>query len=188
EFLPVVAGVWFGERQISCKRLAILQQPAGPGLADYPLVPTADLLAKGNEVGAGLLRTRHQAGEMRFAIADDAAVQGLERTDLRRREAALLFLVGAALRQVGSRIEAALPRVVDQSVLQSVRGVAFVVDGLRDPLQLRRRNRRRAQRACLPNSHQDAVGEVEDRCSDHDAVEVAGKTLSRDQSLASAGR
>ena len=61
----------------------------------------------------------------------------VDRRRLCRREAVLRIGTGAACRHVARRVEAARTRVVNQSILETVDGVARVHHLLRDQEQLR---------------------------------------------------
>ena len=83
------------------------------------------------------LAARHVTPHERLSLAARAAIDLVDRRRLRRREAVRRIGAGAACRHVARRVEAARARVVNQSILETVDGVALVHHLLRDQEQLR---------------------------------------------------
>ena len=94
----------------------------------------------------------------------------------------------AAGRHVTRRVEAARARVVDETVLETVNGVALVHDFLCNQRQHRGRDRRLGQRLLVPHRADGEAGLIDPRRVGDDAVEVVGITLRLEQALTAAVR
>jgi hypothetical protein len=136
---------------------------------------------------AGDLGADRPAGKEVGAVSAHRRVDGLERGDLRRGEAAVVRFA-AAPRQVGRGIEPARARIIDDAVLDAVGRVALRVHRIGEQAKLGGRDRRGGERALDGAVADHRSRKVEHRRAGDDAVEVVREALRLDQALPAAGR
>ena len=166
-------------RQIEVGGLAIRLR------ADNHIHPAA-ATAPTEQTGHYRLAAWHVAWEERLAVAHGAAIDLRDRCCLRAREAVRAIGACAADGNVTSRIEVALPWIIDQTVFQAIDRIALRHYFVGDQCQLGRRDRRFAERLLIPHRANREARLIDPRRVGHNAIEILGETLRLNQALASA--
>ncbi len=159
--------VWFvwSERQILEKGLGETLADRRPGIGDDPVRPPAMYFGPERLTG----KEGRPAG-------DRPAIDGLQGRDFIGGHAGFAGGLGTTWK-VTSRVEVTTPWVVDQAVLESVDRVTVLVHGLSHLRDGGFTWRRVREGLVVPDVGHLGIGEVQDRRTGNDAVEVGGKPL-----------
>ena len=116
------------------------------------------------------------------------AVNPLERVNLIHGKAIGLVCSLGAMRQIARRNEIAAPRIVNQSVFQSILGIALLINPIRQQTKLRRRKRIRIHSLHPISARQMRSSLIETRRSGDDSIEIVREPLCQREPLPTALR
>src|SRR5262249_36165641 len=127
-------------------------------------------------------------GKEALALAEDVAVDAIGRGDFGSSEAAGPVLTGGAAGKVLGCFEAATERVGNQSVLESVFGVAFFVYAIGEQSEFRGREGIGSHALHPVRAGDHVAGVIERGRAGDDAIEVLGEALGNGEGLAASLR